>query len=51
MKRLVLLLLLPCLAHADVSPITKYLTSERASLLDIGMMRLDCARRCPRGVG
>lgn len=41
MKRLVLLLLLPCLAHAEVSPITKYLTSERASLLDIGMMRLD----------
>ncbi len=41
MKRIVLLLLLPMLGHAEPGPATQYLINERASLLDIGMMRLE----------
>lgn len=41
MKNLVALLLFPMLAHAQPGPMTQYLTRERATLLDIGMMRLD----------
>jgi hypothetical protein len=34
-------LLMPVLAHAEVGSTTQYLISERATLLDIGMVRLE----------
>lgn len=41
MKRIMAILLLPIIGHAQPGPVTQYLLSERASLLDIGMMRLE----------
>jgi hypothetical protein len=41
MKKIVALLLFPMLAHAQPGPMTQYLTHERATLLDVGMMRLE----------
>ena len=37
----ILLFLLPLLANAEPGPVTQYLINEPASLLDIGMVRLD----------
>ena len=41
MKAITALLLFPMLAYAQPGPMTQYLTRERATLLDIGMMRLE----------
>lgn len=41
MQKLLVLLLLPFLANAENSPISKILKDEPATLLDIGMVRLD----------
>lgn len=41
MKRIVVILLLPIVGNAEPGPVTQYLVSERASLLDIGMTRLE----------
>lgn len=41
MKRIIAMLLLPVLGNAEPGPVTRYLINEPASLLDIGMMRLE----------
>lgn len=41
MRRIIAMLLLPILVHAEPGPATQYLINERATLLDIGMMRLE----------
>jgi hypothetical protein len=41
MKKIAALLLFPMLAHAQAGQMTQYLTRERATLLDVGMMRLE----------
>lgn len=40
MKMLTAMLLLPIVANAQPGPVMQYLMTERASLLDVGMMRL-----------
>jgi hypothetical protein len=41
MKRMIAVLLLPILGNAEPGPVTRYLINEPASLLDVGMMRLE----------
>ena len=41
MKKVIAILLLPMLASAATGPATQYLINEPASLLDVGMMRLE----------
>jgi hypothetical protein len=41
MWKIIAMLFVPVLAHAELSATTQYLTSERATLLDIGLMRLE----------
>jgi len=41
MWKIIAMLLMPVLAHAELGPTTQYLINERATLLDIGMMRLE----------
>lgn len=41
MWRIFAILLMPALAQAGPGPATRYLMNERATLLDIGMMRLE----------
>ena len=41
MKKIIAILLVPLLAGAEPGPVTQYLTNEPATLLDIGMMRLE----------
>ena len=41
MWKFIAMLLMPVLAHAELGSTTQYLINERATLLDIGMMRLE----------
>jgi len=41
MKRIIAVLLIPLLSAAEPGPVTRYLSDEPATLLDIGMMRLE----------
>jgi hypothetical protein len=41
MRKLMMFLLVPTLAHAEPGRVTQYLAGERATLLDVGMMRLE----------
>ena len=41
MKKFIAILLLPMLVNAEPGPATQYLINEQATLLDIGMMRLE----------
>lgn len=45
MKGLFVLLLLPTIGHAEPGLVTQSLVNERASLFDIGMMRLETLTR------
>jgi len=41
MKKIIAILLFPILVNAEPGPVTQYLTNERATLLDVGMIRLE----------
>ena len=41
MKKIIAILLIPMIVNAEPGPATQYLTNEPATLLDVGMMRLE----------